>query len=200
MLVQLLDDVEDLLHQDGGQTHGGLVQHQQAGLGHQGAAHGQHLLFAAGQGACHLSAALLQPGEALVHIRDAVIKLRRGAGEGSHLQVFLHRHLEEDLPALRHQSQTLGDDLMGRGAPQALAQELDGAGMGGEQTCDGLQDGGLSGTVGADEGDYLPLIYLKGDVFDGMDGAVIDVDALYLQHGVHIRPLLSFSDCPDRPR
>ena len=43
----------------------------------------------------------------------------------------------------------------------------------------------LPGTVGADEGDYLPLVYLKGDVLDGMDGAVIDVDALYLQHGVH---------------
>ena len=35
-----------------------------------------------------------------------------------HLQVFLHRHLEEDLTALRHQSQALGDDLMGRGAPR----------------------------------------------------------------------------------
>ena len=61
-----------------------------------------------------------------------------------------------------------------------------------EQACDGLQDGGLAGAVGADEGDDLPLIYLKGDVLDGVDGAVIDVDALYLQHGVHIRPLLLF--------
>ncbi len=66
----------------GRQAHRGLVQHEQAGLGHQGAAHGQHLLLAAGKGARYLSAALLQPGEALVHIRDAVIKLRRGAGEG----------------------------------------------------------------------------------------------------------------------
>ena len=30
--VELLDDVEDLLHQDGGQAHGGLVEHEQVGL------------------------------------------------------------------------------------------------------------------------------------------------------------------------
>lgn len=97
-LVHLADDREDLVHQNGSQTHGGFVQQEHLRAGHECPSHGKHLLFAAGQGARHLSAALLQPGEALVHIRDAVIKLRRGAGEGSHLQVFLHRHLEEDLP------------------------------------------------------------------------------------------------------
>ena len=52
----------------GGPPQGGLVQHEQLGVGHEGPPHGQHLLLAAGQGARHLTAALLQPGELLVHL------------------------------------------------------------------------------------------------------------------------------------
>ena len=68
VLVQFLDNVKDLLHQDGSQAHGGLVQHQQFGMAHKRAAHGQHLLLAARQGAGDLLAALLQTGEELEKI------------------------------------------------------------------------------------------------------------------------------------
>ena len=43
------DDPLDLLHHDRREAQGRLVQHQQARLGHQAAADGQHLLLAAGQ-------------------------------------------------------------------------------------------------------------------------------------------------------
>ena len=47
--VDLADDLEDLLDQQRRQAHGRLVQQQHLGLAHQGTAHGQHLLLAAGQ-------------------------------------------------------------------------------------------------------------------------------------------------------
>ena len=188
MLVQFPHDVEDLLHQDGSQAHGGLIQHEQAGLGHQGPAHGQHLLLAAGQGAGHLVLPLLQAGEALIHVGDTLVILVGGAGERAHLQIFLHGHLQEDLPPLGDQGQAHGHDLVGGDAPQALAHELDGAGVGGQQSGHRLQDGGLTRAVGPDEGDYLPLVDLEGDALDGVDGSVIDVDVVHLQNGVH--PLL----------
>ena len=77
-----------------------------------------------------------------------------------------------------------------------LAVEGDGAGLGTKQAGDGLEGGGLTGAVGTDEGDDLALVDLKGDILDGMDGAVIDVDILYFQQ-CHISFLPS---CPDRPR
>ena len=43
----------------------------------------------------------------------------------------------------------------------------------------------LIGANGADEGDDLPFVDVEGDVLDGVDGAIVDVDALYLQNGFH---------------
>ena len=45
----------------------------------------------------------------------------------------------------------------------------------------GLQGGGFASTVGTDQGDDLALIHLEGDVLDGVDVAVIDVDVINFQ-------------------
>ena len=68
--MQLFYNVKNLLYQQRGKAHRRLVQHHQPGLCHQGAAHGQHLLLAAGQRAGNLAAALGQPRETAVHIAD----------------------------------------------------------------------------------------------------------------------------------
>ena len=47
---QLLDDVEDLVGDQRRQPQGRLIQEQQPGLGHQGPAHGHHLLLARRRG------------------------------------------------------------------------------------------------------------------------------------------------------
>ena len=101
--VDLLDDAEDFLHQDGGQAHGRLIHHQQLWMAHQRAAHGQHLLLAAGQGAGILLHALLQAGKMREH--HVQILLRFGAaaaGISAHFQVFHHRHGGEYAAAFRH--------------------------------------------------------------------------------------------------
>ena len=85
VLVQAADDIEYLLDQDGRKAHRRLVEHEQLGLGHERAAHGEHLLLAAGEGAGHLGAALLEAREALVYAGYAAGDLAAGAGVCAHL-------------------------------------------------------------------------------------------------------------------
>ncbi len=72
------------------------------GLGHQGPAHGQHLLLAAGEGAGKLLLALLQAREEGVDpfqvAFDACLVL---AGECAHLQVLGDGQAAKDAPAFR---------------------------------------------------------------------------------------------------
>ncbi|GAA3068592.1 hypothetical protein GCM10020000_61290 [Streptomyces olivoverticillatus] len=60
------------LHHDRRETHGGFVEHEEFGAGHQGAAHGEHLLFAAGEGACGLFGAFAEDGEEVVGALDVL--------------------------------------------------------------------------------------------------------------------------------
>ena len=65
--------------------------------------------------------------------------------------------------------------LWAGGAQQGGTLEFDGAGAGLQQTADGVQGGGFAGAVRADQGDDLTLVYIKGDAFDGVDAAIVDV-------------------------
>jgi len=61
--VDIADQVKNQLYQIGRQAQGRLVQQQKLWIAHQGPADCQHLLFTAGQGACLLLQAFLEPGE-----------------------------------------------------------------------------------------------------------------------------------------
>ena len=69
-----------------------------------------------------------------------------------------------------------------------MSLEGDASCLGPQQTGDSLQGGGLAGPVGADQSDNLPFVYMEGHVLDGMDGAVVDIDALHIQR---------FQRCPE---
>ena len=126
--VDLLDDGEDLLHQDRRQAHRGLVEQQQLGPRHQAAADGQHLLLAARKRAAKLVQAFLQAREALEDSLHALADLRRiVTGERAHLQVLLHGQRGEDLAPLRHVNDAAADDLLGRQHRQLLAAQHDAA-------------------------------------------------------------------------
>ena len=66
-------------------------------------------------------------GKLLVDGLQAGSDLTARTGVGAHLQILLHRHLEEDLPAFGHLGKARGDDLVGRDAADLLVQEGDGA-------------------------------------------------------------------------
>ena len=65
--VDGLDQREQLLDQERGEAERRLVEDQQPGLGHQAAADGEHLLFAAGQRAGALALPFGEPREDREH-------------------------------------------------------------------------------------------------------------------------------------
>ena len=54
------------------------------------------------------------------------------------------------------------------------------------QAADGMQRSRFPGAVCADEGNDLTLVYLKADILNRVDGAVIDLQPLYCKHGCQI--------------
>ena len=105
-----------------------------------------------------------------------------------HLQIFLHRHLQKDPAPLGHLGQTVGHQLIRPHIADVVSLKNDAPRLGAQQAGDGLQGGGLAGAVGPDEGDDLPLVHVEGDVLDGVDGPIVDVDVLHIQQRVHGQP------------
>src|SRR5437763_5078455 len=68
LAVDVTNDVEDLVDEDGCQSERRLVEEQHLGLGHQPAGDGQHLLLAAGERAADLVEALADPREERQHV------------------------------------------------------------------------------------------------------------------------------------
>ena len=154
-------------------------------MAHQRAAHGQHLLLAAGKGTGNLFAALFQAGKALVDIFDIGFDGGIGLGKGAHFQVFLHRHLQKDVTPLRDLRHPLLDDFVRGDSAQILAVKQDAAGFGMQQAGNGVQNGGFPGAVGADQSNDFALVYLKGDPLDGVNAAVVDMKVTDFQDLVH---------------
>ena len=102
------------------------------------------------------------------------------------------------MAAFRHLCQTGFHDLVGAHALDALALVQDIARFGVEQAGDGFQGGGLTGTVGTDQGHDLALVHLKRNILDSVDVAVINVDVVNFQHRFCHR--FSPPSCPGRPR
>ena len=102
-----------------------------------------------------LLAALLQAGKEL---KDLLLVGSDGGsrlGISAHVQILFHGHMQEDMTAFRHLCQTGLDDFMSADALDALALVEDVAGLRVEQAGDGLQGGGLTGTVLAHQGHDL---------------------------------------------
>jgi len=127
--VQVLDNLEDLLNQNRRQAHGRLVEHEQLGVAHKGAAHNEHLLLAARKGAGDLATALLKAWELLVDALKARSNRGLGLRVGAHLQVLLDRHLQKGATALGNLCQALTNQLVGGRMGNVLAHKLDGAGL-----------------------------------------------------------------------
>src|SRR5918995_2224709 len=113
LLVDLADDLEDPLYEQGRETHRGLVEEQEFGAAHEGAADGEHLLLAAAHGASLLLRALFEAREELedaIHVLPypgAVVSVVR-----AHLQVLEDGHAEEDLAPLRALGDALADHVV----------------------------------------------------------------------------------------
>ncbi|KAG0766918.1 hypothetical protein G6F22_017741 [Rhizopus arrhizus] len=124
-LVQVAHDLENLFHDLRGQAHGRFVQQDHVGVGHQRAADGGHLLFAARRIAGLARAALLQAREVLVDAfqRGRGIAAAHAAGVGAGQQVLFDGQVGKAMPAFHHLHDAALDEF-GRRQPFEMARKV----------------------------------------------------------------------------
>ena len=148
---------------------------------HREQAQAQAALRAARERTRGLRGARLQPREELVDPIEfaaevVLAKIR------AYFEVFQHREVREDTPALRDKGDALGDYLVRRQAGYILSLEVDAALRWLHEARYRAQRGALARAVRADEGDYLPLRHLEGDALDGLYAAVADLQPVNFKH------------------
>ncbi|KAG0945729.1 hypothetical protein G6F31_014412 [Rhizopus arrhizus] len=173
---------EDLLHDDRRQAHRRFVQQQQAGLGHQGPADGQHLLFAARQRARVLIPALFQArehGKATLDL-GGQFRGRLLAQEGAQHQVVEHGLGRDHLAAFRHVGDTQPHALVRTDATQVLPGERDGP-RGLLEARQRAHHRALARAVAADDGHDLVRVHMQRRPLQCVDGAVADRQVFDIQ-------------------
>ena len=192
MRRHVFDDLENLVHHDGGETHGRLVEQQHFGSAHQCAGHGQHLLLSAAHGAGQLVLAFTQARKEhkhLLHIgRDLGLVV---TDVGAHLQVLDDGHAGEHAAPLRHHGQPFLDQVPRAFALDAFAHVFDVAALQRQRASDGFHGGGFAGAIGADQRDQLALVDFKINALDRLDAAVSHLEAGHLEKCVcHVAAFL----------
>ena len=180
---QLEQHVHHLVHDDGSQPEGRLVEHEQPRRAHQRLADGQHLLLSARERAGHGSAALLQDGEQAVDLVQA-LTLLRPADAGTvqpEVQVTCHRLGAKELAAFGHLQHTVIDDAPRRQRPDGGAVEMDRSALHGQQARDGLEQRALAGPVAAQQRDDLVLVHVDHHVFEYAHVPIAACEMLYRQ-------------------
>ena len=165
LLVDLDDEVADLLHQQRCQPQTRLVEQQVARLGHERAAHRDHLLLARRTGTRRVGCDDPADREQLVDPLQ-VGRERPAFGVRADPEVLLDGQLAEDPAALHHLRDAASHDPRGvvvvdRRLVQADRALRDLSVMHVEQTGDGAKQRRLPGTVGAQERHDRPVRYLQ---------------------------------------
>src|SRR5690348_978913 len=102
-LVQHMDGMQHLLHDERREAKRGLVEHDELRRAHQAAADGEHLLLAPGHRAGDLRATLLEAWKEREYFVEALACfLARAGNHCAHFQVLEHRERREYLPAFGH--------------------------------------------------------------------------------------------------
>ena len=179
LLVDLDDDLEDPVDQDRRESHRRLVEQQQPGPRHQGAADRAHLLLAARERAGLLRLALLEPREQAVRAIEVLgdaVGVR--ALVGAELEVLAHGHAREQAPALGALRDAELDDVVRRTAGDVVAREGDLPRPWRDDPVDRAQRGRLARAVRADQRDDLAVVHLERDALERLDAAVGRAQAL----------------------
>jgi hypothetical protein len=182
----------------------GLVKDQQPGVACQGHAHFQLLFLAVAEGARGVFRLFGQvdPGEhrrqAAVHQRVVECLLPEAEmvtvlGEDSQGQVFSHAEVVEDGGDLEGAGQPTGGAAPGLHAADLLAVETDAARVRQQQAAELVNQGGLTGAVGADEGVDLALGHVERKVVGGQQRTV------GLVQMPHLQDRFRHPRAPDRP-
>lgn len=186
--VDLLDDVEDLLDDDGREAQRRLVQQQKPRAAHDGARDGEHLLFTAGQGTPCLTTPLCEDGKEVEDVievaGDAFLVATQ---KGPEVEVLLNGQVGKDETPFRDLADAQPHDLVGLHGVDGLSLEQHFTGAWRRSAADGHQRGALARAVGTDERDNLPLADGEVDVAQGLYVAVVGVDVTQLKHVLPLR-------------
>ena len=159
LLIEHAQGGKDLFDDNRSEPHRRLVQQQEARFCHERPAHGQHLLLAPRECTRLLATALLEAREQSVDLAELVSERAPPPATAvrPQLQVLLHRHGTEQLPALGHLYQPLAHDAFHAHSGQFHAAELHTARPRRHDAGHGLEQRALSGAVGPYHSDDLPL-------------------------------------------
>ena len=180
--ADVADDVKDLRDDNRREAERGFVQKQQFWLHHQPAADGEHLLFAAGEGASALAAPLQEAREELVDVFQAFLVFGFCLVEAAQFEVFFDGERREDAPSFGDEGDAALADFVRRHAGEVFAAVFDFAGTRARAAADGVEQGAFARAVRADEGDDFAFMDVKVDAFQRFDGAVVGVQVFDVQH------------------
>ena len=191
VLGHFLQQLHDLNARLTVQRAGGLVGQQDVGVVDEGAGDGHALHLAAG----HLGGVLVE----LVAEADLLERLGgpaaplgpRNAGDGQgQLHIGQHRLMRDEVVALEHEA----DGVVAVGVPVAVGVLFGGDAVDDEvaaviavQAADDVQQRGLAGAAGAEDGDEFAVAKVQTDLVKGrlhkIAGLVLLVDLFELKHG-----------------
>ena len=152
-------------------------------MAHQSPAHGDHLLFTAGQRAGKLASTLLQTRKQIEHHvkvgghRRIVLDAER-----AHLQILLDAHAREHMTTFRNMRHAVRHDIVVALLEQIMAVEHHRTGFRRHQTGDGMQRSGFAGAVRTDQRNDLAVVHMHADVLDGIDRAIGHTEILDVEH------------------
>ena len=170
----------DLFDQFGRQALGGFVDDDQIRIAHQRAAHGQHLLLAAGQDSGGIVPARVQIREQLVDILEVPApELARALH--AQLEILLNRERGEDLPIFRHIADPCVGDLFGPEPGDRAPLETDAA-MRLHQSHDRLAGGRAPDAVAPEKTDDLTLGDREVHTLKDVALAVVGMQITYVEH------------------
>lgn len=181
-MVQFPDRCKNVVDNDRRKTHRRFVQQQKLRLCHDRPSHCQHLLLTTGKASALLISALCQPGEQLIdfiQFRLDVIALLPTIR--THQQVFVYRHITEDLAAFRDLNHaTLHDPCAVDFSAQLLTFESN-ASLIGHQSGDAAEQRRFSCAICADDRDDLSFVHFQTDRFQCHDAAIGRSNIFHLQ-------------------
>src|SRR5690606_4507325 len=129
-----------------------------------------------------LVGALLQAREQAIDMLQPRLDDLAAGEEAAHHQVLGHRQVLEDPAPFRRDGDAAAHDVVGVLVRDVLALERDGALARARVAADRHQQRGLAGAVGADQGDDLALVDLDRYAIERLDGAIVGMDVVQLQH------------------
>ena len=179
--LEPLQACPDFPAHQGRQPLGGFIQDEQARVGHQGPADGQHLLFAAGQQAARAAVPRREFGKQCIQPLDGPGVRGLVAVGGGCRQVFPHRQGGEHLAAFGRQADAGAGHAMGRETVDGGAVEQDAPGGDRDDAHDRMDGRRLAHAVAPHESCEFPRVDDKVDAEQGLAGAVEGLDAVQLE-------------------